>query len=334
MKSTGQEHVFSAHLSNACTYHARMLADQNRNLAIKAALEKYLGPSKSFLDVGSGTGIWAIYGALLGAEHVVAVETEETLIPIIRRHAEENGVADKIEIFHGNVNDLEAGRKFDVVLSELFGNDIYGEPTTRAFIRLRKQFLAAEGVLLPQKMELFAVPLRISRPAVEFPLGVHLKMEFLNSLRQNYSKILTLSDRKDLDFAAEPKLLTTLDYLTIEEPPPILPLSAEWDVDDIRLIDAFLCFTVTKYGAGIELNSLGSSTWLLERFDLAPFDVDSGTISFSLTMDPTNPVWSVRLASHPSIAGQTYSPVFAFTRAKLALAGTPHTKLEGKESND
>ena len=306
-----------------------MLLDQNRNLAIKAALEKYLDPTKSFLDVGSGTGVWAIYAAMLGAARVVAVESEEALIPIIFKHAQENGVADRVEIVHGNVNDFEVGGdRFDLILSELFSTDVYGETTTRSFIRLRDNFLTDDGLILPQLMEMYVVPLRASPSEVEFPAGVPVKMDFLQSLRRNYSKVSNLDDRKELVFASEPKLLTTLNYWTIMEPLPVVPLIAEWDLDNIRSIDGFSCFTITRYGDGIELNSIGSNTWLLERFDLVPFSVDSGTLRFSRTMDPENPVWTVNLPSHPSITSQTFSPVFAFTRAKMALSGTPYTKLE------
>jgi SAM-dependent methyltransferase len=311
-----------------------MLSDKSRNSVIKSALEKCIDPSKSFLDVGSGTGIWAIYAAKLGAARVVAVEMEEALIPMIYKHAQENGVAEKIEIIHGDVNDADLEGRFDVILSELFGRDVYGEATTRSFIRLRERFLAGNGVLLPQRMEMYVVPLRCSRTGSEFPADVPISMSFLQSLRQNYSKILTVDDRRGLDFAAEPKLLTAVDYLAIKEPLPIVPLIAEWNLEDLRKVDAFIGFTVTRYIPEIELNSLGSTTWLLERFDFVPFDVDSGSIRFSLTMDPNNTVWNVTLASHPSIAGQTYSPVFGFTRAMMALAGAPHTKIESPRNDN
>src|SRR6201999_3761702 len=113
------------HLAENTVYHARMLTDAPRNRGLQRAIESFVNENTSFLDVGSGTGVWAILAAKLGARRVVAIEIEECLIPLIFKHAQENGVADKIEIIHGNVDDVKLHEQFDVIVSELFGRDVY-----------------------------------------------------------------------------------------------------------------------------------------------------------------------------------------------------------------
>src|SRR5207249_3487546 len=73
-------------------------ADSARNRAFERALRKHIRPGYSVLDIGSGTGIWAIMAAKLGAARVVAVEREKLLAPIIDRLARNNGVQDIVEI--------------------------------------------------------------------------------------------------------------------------------------------------------------------------------------------------------------------------------------------
>ncbi|MBI3099863.1 MAG: 50S ribosomal protein L11 methyltransferase [Planctomycetes bacterium] len=69
--------------------HRTMLADPVRNRAFFEALRRSVTSRSRVLDVGAGTGIWAIAAARLGARRVVAIEKERLLIPLIRRLAEE-----------------------------------------------------------------------------------------------------------------------------------------------------------------------------------------------------------------------------------------------------
>ena len=57
------------------------------------ALEDYLSPGAAVLDVGTGSGILAIAGAILGACHVLAIDTD----PLAVRVARENVVLNQAE---------------------------------------------------------------------------------------------------------------------------------------------------------------------------------------------------------------------------------------------
>ena len=56
----------------------------------------------SVLDIGSGTGIWAIAAARLGAKRVVAIEREPLIAGVIRELAHTNSVSDRLEILIGD----------------------------------------------------------------------------------------------------------------------------------------------------------------------------------------------------------------------------------------
>ena len=331
MKKPDKDAVFASNLAENSAYHARILSDVQRNRGLRGALELYVDENTRFLDVGSGMGIWAILAAKLGARRVVAIEIEECLIPLIFKHAQENGVADKVEIIHGNVDDVKLYEQFDVIVSELFGRDVYGETTTKSFIRLRERFLAPGGVIIPQWMKMYAAPLLrqdVGAKNTELPITT----DFLDDLRLNYGNITTVEDRANLKFAADPKLLTGVDYTTINKPLAIEALSAEWDVENLNQIDSFIVFNISQFAPGIELNSLDSNTWILAKYNFQPFEQTHETIRFSITMDPKNLTWTISLPSRSDTRPQTYSPVFAFMRAKMALAGTPHKTARRQRS--
>ncbi|MCR5181822.1 MAG: 50S ribosomal protein L11 methyltransferase [Clostridia bacterium] len=93
---------------------------ETTSLCLKA-LEKYLKPGMSVLDVGTGSGILAIAAKLLGAGEIKAVDIDPEAVRSARENAMTNGMADKIDISPG---DLTKGVEFkaDVVVANLMAD--------------------------------------------------------------------------------------------------------------------------------------------------------------------------------------------------------------------
>ncbi len=93
---------------------------ETTSLCLKA-LEKYLKPGMSVLDVGTGSGILAIAARLLGAGEIKAVDIDPEAVRSARENAMTNGMADKIDISPG---DLTKGVEFkaDVVVANLMAD--------------------------------------------------------------------------------------------------------------------------------------------------------------------------------------------------------------------
>src|SRR5882762_10779503 len=102
--------------------HETLLSDANRNRPLYRALRKTVRKDSHVLDIGSGTGIWAVAAAMLGARKVVAVEEEPLLAGVIKDLASENGVADRVEVVQGDSRRLDLAREFDLVISETVGH--------------------------------------------------------------------------------------------------------------------------------------------------------------------------------------------------------------------
>lgn len=61
-------------------------------------LDPIVSPGQRILDVGAGSGILSIAAALLGAEHVRAVEGDDLAIETLQENVDANGVSDRVEV--------------------------------------------------------------------------------------------------------------------------------------------------------------------------------------------------------------------------------------------
>lgn len=306
-------------------YHRLMLGDAVRNKLLAKAISQVVNENTSFLDIGAGSGIWAILAAKLGAKRVVAVEIEECLIPIIYKHAQENGVANRIEIIHGRSNDVKIKGKFDVIVSELFGGDAMGAETIKSFIDLRTRFLADGGVLMPHRLVTFAAPVHLRSD--EVPAAVDLGTGFLRSIQLNYPLNLTAGDKRRVEYLGDPVPVIDIDFRSVETPPSLTNLTASWKLKDISKVNAIATFNRHYFTEKIEMDSRKSQSWGVGIYPIDPFPVKKGELSVSLTIDANKGNWTVAVPSNPEIRPQSYSPVFAFTRVRMSQQMTPHRKF-------
>ncbi|MCK5634887.1 MAG: 50S ribosomal protein L11 methyltransferase, partial [Anaerolineales bacterium] len=72
------------------------------------AIEDILQPGDNILDVGCGTGILSIASVLLGANHVLAVDTDDIAVQATRENAERNRVAEHIQVESGSLEQVKA----------------------------------------------------------------------------------------------------------------------------------------------------------------------------------------------------------------------------------
>ncbi len=326
------EHL-AAKLPGLLQYHHLMLSDGVRNKLLADAITKHVTRETNFLDIGAGTGVWAILAAKLGAKRVVAVEIEEPLIPIIYKHAKENGVAHKIEIIHGNSDDVKIRGKFDVIVSELFGNDALGEATTKSFVSLRNRFLAPSGILIPQKLQMLAVPVRLEKSVENIPAGLDISCKFLKSLKVNYSQMLSIDDRPKTKFLAEPKLITEIDFHTVENAPSLKNISLSWEMEDLSAANAFAVFNHHTFTDEFKMDSFNSQSWGATAYEFQTVEAKKGTIKFDISMDGTKSVWAVTTISENGSKTQHISPAFTAARIKMAQQTTPHRKFKPKKKN-
>ena len=95
-------------------------AHATTQLCVKA-MEKHMSQGAELADVGCGSGILAICGVKLGANNAVAVDNDETVIPVAIENAILNNENEKIEFFTGTSADL-IGNTYDFICANILHN--------------------------------------------------------------------------------------------------------------------------------------------------------------------------------------------------------------------
>ncbi len=327
-----KDDIFPARLPSVLQYHQLMLADGVRNKLLYQAIKAHVTEETNFLDVGAGTGVWAILAAKLGAKRVVAIEIEESLIPMIFKHAKENGVAQRIEIIHGNSDDVKIRGKFDVIVSELFGGDALGEGTVKSFVSLRNRFLAPGGILIPQKLAVLLAPVKIGKSIQDIPAELPITCSFLKSTKMNYGQTFSLADRERIKFLAEPQKVIELEFATVEKAPSFADLSASWQLENLSEANGFVMFNRSTFTDEIDMDSFGSQSWGTTVYEFQPFEAENGEMTVNLTMDGSKSLWSVSAKTGSGIKTQSFSPAMALARLRMTQQMTPHRKFRPKKA--
>src|SRR4030095_11535812 len=184
----GESGKLMARMQHLLADHETLLRDGVRNSAVLKAIKRHVDRQTSVLDIGSGTGVWAITAAQLGAKKVVAIEKEDLLVPIIQKLAQKNGVADRVEVIHGDSRNVNLSGKFDVVISETIGNEAFDEAIVPIMIDARKRFLKRGGVLIPRSIASVIAPAFMGPRSASLPAGLSLRYEYLEVLIRDIPK--------------------------------------------------------------------------------------------------------------------------------------------------
>jgi ribosomal protein L11 methyltransferase len=114
-----------------------------------AALCRGAATTKSFLDIGTGSGILAIAAAKLGYQPVRAFDFDPESIRVAKTNIRVNRVERKVQIARGNVTKLPATptKKFDLVCANLISNLLIAEKKRIAAQVNRNGTLVLAGIL-------------------------------------------------------------------------------------------------------------------------------------------------------------------------------------------
>ncbi len=128
--------------------HRSMICDRVRTDAFRRAIDSVVRPGDVVLDVGAGSGILSLFAARAGAARVYAVEATSVAV-LAQELAAANGLAQIVQVIHGDIMDVEPPEPVDVIVSEWLGGFGIDEGMLAPVIAARDRWLKPGGLMLP-----------------------------------------------------------------------------------------------------------------------------------------------------------------------------------------
>ena len=159
--------------------HRTMICDRVRTEGFLRAIDSVVRPGDIVLDVGAGSGILSMFAARAGAARVYAVE-RTTVAVLAQELAVANGLAEIVQVIHGDVMDVELPERVDVIVSEWLGGFGIDEGMLAPVIAARDRWLKPGGIMIPSSVTAWAALVhdRYLGETVEFlqdhPYGLRL----------------------------------------------------------------------------------------------------------------------------------------------------------------
>lgn len=313
-----EEGKLFAHMQHILIYHESMLSDPVRNSAFHKALKKHVGNGAAVLDIGSGTGLWAIAAAKLGAARVVAIEKEKLLIPIIERLISHNGVQDRVKVIEGDSRESRISGKFDVIISETIGNEAFDEEIVPIMIDARKRFLKKGGVVIPSSIASVLAPAHLDKWCEVLPASVNLDYNYVEQLVLDIPK--RIHDRSRLKLLANPVALARVDLTSVEAPPMLTEMTAGWKLKDASKLNCLVLWAEAVLTKGVALETINSTNWTPTGLPVEPFEEGPAVIECTLTVSPDKHYsWTLTHTRNGKSQVQSHSPIFPYTSLKAHL---------------
>lgn len=230
--------------------YGNMITDRPRMEAYARALRQVLRPGGTVLDIGAGTGIFALLACQYGAGHVHAVEPNDA-IEVARAMAAANGCAERITFHRTLSTAVTLPAPADVVISDLRGVLPLFQQHIPSIIDARRRLLAPGGVLIPRRDTLwaaliedpttycpFAEPWLANDYGLDLSAGQPLVVNTWHKVNAKVGQLLVL-----------PQPWATLDYATVESPNVVGKLA--WTAERAGTAHALLVWFDTELAEGI-----------------------------------------------------------------------------------
>ena len=276
-----------------------MMSDAVRMDAYAAALRKHIRSDSIVLDIGTGTGIFALLACQYGARRVYAVEPS-VAIQVARELAAANGYVDRIVFINDFSTRVSLPEQADVVISDLRSVLPFFQNHFETIVDARRRLLAPGGVMIPQRDDMWSA--LVSSPDLYRSIvGPYLENPFQLDLRAPL-RYITNEWRKGSKLTAEdlfmePQRWVTLDYAQREEAGATGELV--WTANRAETVYGFCVWFDAVLSDGIGFSNAPGAPNLIYRRAFFPWsepvDLTTGdhiTISLTATFAGGEYVWN------------------------------------------
>ncbi len=199
--------------------YTSMLGDPVRVDAYEAALARAITPGCTVVEIGTGTGFFAVLAARMGAGVVHAIEPDDS-IQVARELARDNGVEDRI-VFHQELSTrVQLPEPADVLFSDLRGVLPLFQHHVATVRDARTRLLRPGGVQIPLRDRVWAAPVSDAETWSDrtTPWGdAHRGIDLAGTTRR-LANLWSKARFTPEQLVAPPTRWAELDWAVIEEP--------------------------------------------------------------------------------------------------------------------
>lgn len=267
------------------SFHLMLLNDRDRMEAYRQAVFKVVQPGHTVLDVGTGSGIIALFACQAGARRVYAVDRSDIII-LAREMAGVNDFADRIVFLKKEVKQVQLAEQVDVITSELIAKSVLGEDMAELIGWCRDRFLKPEGCILPERVDLRVAPAEHERIYLEAkpPVSSIYQIDFSPFEQLSINK--PVSAHVPLEALLAPEQTAYSYQALTATSSDSFEATMIFEPERGARLHGFAGWFSTALAAGVELNNKppGTSSWDNLFFPLPqPVEVEQGmTIELNL----------------------------------------------------
>lgn len=197
--------------------HRAMIADVVRSDAYARAIGATVTPRDTVIDLGTGTGIFAILAARAGARRVFAIESGD-IIAAARELARVNGCEHAIEFLHADSRHVQLPERTNVLVADIRGVVPFFATSLTAWIDVRDRLLVPNARVIPQRDVIRAA--LVESPSVYMPHDAYEQVAGidLRPLRRLAVNHMRKADVQPGELLSEPHDVAVIDYATLATP--------------------------------------------------------------------------------------------------------------------
>ncbi len=209
--------------------HISMLSDTARTSAYLTGIREVVKVDDVVIDLGTGTGVFALAAAQAGARHVYAIEAS-SIGTVAKSLFEINGFADRITLVPGWSTQIDLPESADVLISEVIGHEPLGERVLEVTLDALKRLVKPNGLLVPSKVRIWGLPVIIpsselmkhlfsAAPLDKWSSRYDIDFTPLGKLEQNspYKFFVKTSSARNWSRLGAPILLADLDLRSVSD---------------------------------------------------------------------------------------------------------------------
>lgn len=160
-------------------WHFRMLNDKIRNESYRQAIRASVVSRKdTVLDLGTGTGLLALYAAECCPTAVTACDGSEVMSKLADTILEENNTNTPVLVVNNMSTDMvwrDIGGKRSLLVTEMFDAGLFGEHVLQSLLHAKQQLITDEARVVPNKGEFFIIGAKSDHLNLKYQLSSTIK---------------------------------------------------------------------------------------------------------------------------------------------------------------